>query len=196
MHSIEEPSIENNQFIIKRTKNGDSGMVHTDVLLPKAEDAEIKKVGGKGKEFWVFGTNYANDALPNRPDEANERGAWRVEVSPNKPSAENYFLNVMQVADNTCKELHEVKLLDADRIVGVSVADRIVTFSKDFTILSGKVAFTLDVKQNVKIVMTDMEAGNWQIRKDGQIFIPSKVVRSDDGILTFEGSSGHYELRR
>ena len=196
MHSIEEPSIENNQFIIKRTKNGDSGMVHTDVLLPKAEDAEIKKVGGKGKEFWVFGTNYANDALPNRPDEANERGAWRVEVSPIKPTAENYFLNVMQVADNTCKELHEVKLLDADRIVGVSVADRIVTFSKDFTILSGKVTFTLDVKQNVKIVMTDMEAGNWQIRKDGQIFIPSKVVRSDDGILTFEGSSGHYELRR
>ena len=196
MHSIEEPTIENNQFTIKRTKDGDSGMVQTNVLLPRAEDAEITKVGGEGKEFWVFGTNYPNDALANRPDVANERGAWRVEVSPIKPAAENYFLNVMQVADNNCKELHKVSLIDADRLVGVSVADRIVTFSKDFTLLSGKVDFTLDVKQHVKIVMTDMEAGNWQVKKDGQIFIPAQEVRSDDGVLSFEGASGHYELFR
>ena len=71
LHSIEEPTIEGNRFIVRRTKNGDTGMLQNHVLLPEAGNAQIEKVGGKGKEFWVFGTNYPNDALPNRPDDAN-----------------------------------------------------------------------------------------------------------------------------
>ena len=101
-------------------------------------------MGGKGKEFWVFGTNYPNDALPNRPDDANERGAWRVEVSPAVPAAENYFLNVMQVADNTCKRMNDVKRIDAGKVVGVQIADRIVTFSKNSLPLSGKIDMKVD----------------------------------------------------
>ena len=60
LHSIEEPTIEGNRFIVRRTKNGDTGMLQNHVLLPEAGNAQIEKVGGKGKEFWVFGTNYPN----------------------------------------------------------------------------------------------------------------------------------------
>ena len=42
-------------------------MLQNHVLLPEAGNAQIEKVGGKGKEFWVFGTNYPNDALPHLP---------------------------------------------------------------------------------------------------------------------------------
>ena len=196
LHSIEEPVIEGDRFIIRRTKNGDTGMLQNQVLLPEAGNAQIEKVGGKGKEFWVFGTNYPNDALPNRPDDANERGAWRVEVSPAVPAAENYFLNVIQVADNTCKRMNDVKRIDAGKVVGVQIADRIVTFSKNSLPLSGKIDMKVDGNTSMKFVITDLIPGTWQIKKDGKVYIPAMEVRSDDGILSFEGTAGHYEFLR
>ncbi|MGL4293043.1 MAG: heparin/heparin-sulfate lyase HepB, partial [Bacteroidales bacterium] len=128
LHSIEEPVINGNEFTVSRTKNGDSGMLHNTVLLPAIEDAAITPVGGEGKEFWVFGTNYKND---NPNDVARESGDWRVEVSPKNPAAENLFLNVIQVADNSQKELHKARMIDGGRVVGVEIANRIVTFAKD-----------------------------------------------------------------
>lgn len=196
LHSVEEPVIEGNRFTIMRTKNGDTGMLQNHVLLPEASAAQIEKVGGKGKEFWVFGTNYPNEASPNRPDDANEKGAWRVEVSPAVAASENYFLNVMQVADNTCKQMNDVKRIDADKIVGVQIADRIVTFSKNSQPLFGKFDMNISGDKTVKFVITDLIAGTWQIRKDGKVYIPAKEVRSDDGILSFEGTAGHYEFFR
>lgn len=196
LHSVEEPVIEGNRFTIMRTKNGDTGLLQNQVLLPEAGAAKIEKVGGKGKEFWVFGTNYPNEATPNRPDDANEKGAWRVEVSPAVAANENYFLNVMQVADNTCKQMNDVKRIDADKIVGVQIADRIVTFSKNSQPLCGKFDMNIGGDKTMKFVITDLIAGTWQIRKDGKVYIPAKEVRSDDGILSFEGTAGRYEFFR
>lgn len=196
LHCIEEPTIEGNRFIVKRTKNNDSGMLQNQVLLPDASNARIEKVGGPGKEFWVFGTNYPNDAMPGRPDDANERGAWRVEVSPATPATENYFLNVMQVADNTCPQMNEVKRIDAKRIVGVQIADRVVTFSKDSEPISGKFDMTVNGNQTFRFVLTDLVSGTWQVKKDGKVYIPAMEVRADDGILNFEGAAGHYEFFR
>ena len=61
--------------------------------------AKVEKVGGPGKEFWVFGENYPN-AATTRPDPCNERGAWRVEVTPSIETAEDCFLNVIQVSES------------------------------------------------------------------------------------------------
>lgn len=196
LHSIEEPAIENNRFTIRRTKNGDTGMLQNHVLLPEISDAQIEKVGGKGKEFWVFGTNYPNEASPNRPDDANEKGAWRVEVSPKAAATENYFLNVMQVADNSCKRMNEVKRIDADKVVGVQIADRIVTFSKDSRPLSNRFDVKTTGDKTMKYVITDLIPGTWQIKKDGKVYIPAMEVCSDSGILSFEGTAGHYEFLR
>ncbi|MDL2211152.1 DUF4962 domain-containing protein [Bacteroides sp. OttesenSCG-928-M17] len=196
LHSIEEPKIEKNSFTIKRTKNGDSGMLFNQTLLPELENAEIEKVGGRGKEFWVFGTNYANDPMPNRPDPANERGEWRVEVSPRVPATENYFLNVMQVADNNCKQLHDAKRIDGEKIVGTQIAEYVVTFAKDGAPLSGKFDLKVSGTTPMKFILTDLVAGTWQIKRDGKLFIPATQVRSDDGVLFFEGTGGHYEFFR
>lgn len=196
LHSIEEPNIEGNRFIVKRTKNGDTGMLQNQVLLPEANNTHIEKVGGPGKEFWVFGTNYPNDAQPGRHDDANERGAWRIEVSPVIPATENYFLNVMQVADNNCQQMNEVKRIDAKRIIGVQIANRVVTFSKNGEPVSGKFDITINGNQTMQFVLTDLVSGTWQIKKDGKVYISAMEVRSDDGILNFEGTAGHYEFLR
>ena len=47
-----------------------------------------------------------------------------------------------------------------------------------------------------KFVITDLIPGTWQIKKDGKVYIPAMEVRSDDGILSFEGTAGHYEFLR
>ena len=194
LHSIEEPTVKDGTFTVKRTKDGDSGMLYDTVLLPEKGNLDINTIGGPGKEFWVNGENYPNE--PRTPDPTNEKGAWRVELSPKSPANEDYFLNVIQVADNKCKNMHKATLLKSDNTVGVVISDRIVTFSKDSNTLSGKFSIDINGEGTFKIVMTDMKPGTWQVKKDGEVFIPYKWVRSDDGILSFEGGKGHYEFSR
>lgn len=196
LHSIEQPQVSENGIIIKRTKDGDSGMLSNTVLLPAKENLDMQVIGGKGKEFWVNGTNYANAPQAGRPDPRNERGEWRVEVSPSAPANEDYFLNVMQVADNNCNELHKASLLKGENLVGAVIADRIVTFSKDGETINGKAEMDVQGNGTFKFVMTDMKPGTWQVKKDGKIFIPYKWVGTEDGVLSFEGGSGHYEFFR
>ena len=196
LHSIEQPQVSENGIIIKRTKDGDSGMLSNTVLLPAKENLDMQVIGGKGKEFWVNGTNYANAPQAGRPDPRNERGEWRVEVSPSAPANEDYFLNVIQVADNNCNELHKASLLKGENMVGAVIADRIVTFSKDGETINGKAEMDVQGNGTFKFVMTNMKPGTWQVKKDGKIFIAYKWVGAEDGVLSFEGGSGHYEFFR
>lgn len=196
LHSIEQPQVSENGIIIKRTKDGDSGMLINTVLLPAKENLDMQVIGGKGKEFWVNGTNYANAPQAGRPDPRNERGEWRVEVSPSAPANEDYFLNVIQVADNNCNELHKASLLKGENLVGAVIADRIVTFSKDGETINGKAEMDVQGNGTFKFVMTNMKPGTWQVKKDGKIFIAYKWVGTEDGVLSFEGGSGHYEFFR
>lgn len=196
LHSIEEPTLEGNTFTVRRTKDGDSGMLHNTVLLPQADNLRIDKVGGPDKENWVFGTNYPNDAVAPYLDNANERGAWRVEVSPAAPAVTDNFLNVIQVADNRCNKLNAVQRIEDDRIVGVQLADRVVTFARSSEPLQKGFTLTVNGTGTYKFVITDLKAGNWQVKKDGRIFIPLTEVQASDGVLTFEGSAGSYEFCR
>lgn len=196
LHSIEEPTLEGNTFTVRRTKDGDSGMLHNTVLLPQADNLRIDKIGGPGKENWVFGTNYPNDAVAPYLDNANERGAWRVEVSPVAPAVTDNFLNVIQVADNRCNRLNAVQRIEDDRIVGVQLADRVVTFARSSEPLQKDFTLTVNGTGTYKFVITDLKAGNWQVKKDGCIFIPLTEVQASDGVLTFEGSAGSYEFCR
>lgn len=196
LHSIEEPTLESNTFTVRCTKDGDSGMLHNTVLLPQADNMHIDKVGGPGKENWVFGTNYPNDAVAPYLDNANERGAWRVEVSPVAPAATDNFLNVIQVADNQCNKLNAVQRIENELVVGAQLADRVVTFAKNSEQLCRDFAFSVSGTGIFKFVITDLKAGNWQVKKDGRVFIPLAEVRASEGVLSFEGTAGNYEFCR
>lgn len=196
LHSIEEPQTGTSEFTVMRTKDGDTGKLHCDVLLPEAGNLLMEKVGGPGKEFYVFGENYPN-AATTRPDPCNERGEWRVELSPAKAAKEDCFLNVMQMTDNVTEPL-PVAGIYSDKTAGAVIADRAVLFSRDGGRLKGNVAFTIPETgvETVKVLVTDLEAGTWQIRKDGGILMQGVPVGSDDGTLYFEAAPGRYELRR
>lgn len=195
LHSIEEPVIDGNTFTVRRTTMGDSGMLMNTVLLP--ETPGIEKVGGPGKEFWVFGTNYPN-AATTRPDPANERGAWRVEVTPREESVEDCFLNVMQVADGGTSDMNRVQRIDADRVTGAVVADRIVLFSRDGRPLDGEFTFTTPAaprKDTFRILVTDLEPGVWTVYKKNSAVAELESCEGA-GTVYFDGTAGTYTLRR
>lgn len=193
LHSIEEPKIEGNEIEIVRTKNGDTGKLINTILLPKKENAIVNSVGGEGKEFWVFGENYSNKAT-TRPDIANERGSWRVELSPKRLENENYFLNVMQVMDNNSKNKLKIESFDGENIVGVKISDRIVTFSKTSNLISDTVEFSIKDKGKVKILVSDLSQGSWKVLRNDRVVIPELNASKENHSVYFEGEKGMYQL--
>ena len=192
IHSIEEPETGVQELTIRRTKDGDTGKLHCNILLP---EADVTKVGGPGKEFWVFGENYPNVAT-TRPDPCNERGAWRVEVTPKKESKEDCFLNVMQVMDNSVKPL-PVQRIDAEKVVGAAIDDRMVFFSRNSRQLTGTFTFEIPKtsSKKVKVLLTDLAEGKWTVSK-GKKTITSAKVNDQSGTLYFEAAPGKYVVSK
>ena len=101
----------------------------------------------------------------------------------------------MQMTDNI-EKTYEVKRIDSECIVGVQIKDRVVTFSKGSNEITGKFDFTINGEGKYTFVITDLKAGNWQIKKNGKIIIPTLEAKSDEGTLYFEGTAGKYEFNR
>lgn len=208
LHSIEEPSLYPAKgkktipsFRVARTRDGDSGQMLCSVLLPQAQDLSMEKVGGKGKEFWVFGENYPN-AATTRPDPCNERGEWRVELCPKTPSEENCFLNVIQVGDAGCKDL-PVQRIDAQDVVGALIGDRAVFFSRESKLLEREFSVCLSDKdiqvagkmtKELKVLVTDLAAGNWKVMRNGKVFLDCVKVNATDGTLYLTLPAGEYQF--
>ena len=66
LHTTEEPRVDSTSAVAECTQYGNHGRLTLDVLLPATTNLALDKVGGPGREFWVFGTNYANDPDPQR----------------------------------------------------------------------------------------------------------------------------------
>lgn len=194
LHSIEEPITKGNEVTISRTMSGENGILVNTCLLPEMNNLEVSTVGGPGKEFWVFGTNYESEPRYPRGN-SYERAAWRVELSPEQPAEENYFLNVMQVMENKSQKL-SVGKIEGERIVGVRIADRIVFLSKSSERIDSSLSFSIQEEGNFKILITDLSPGTWLVMKDNKIVSPAVSVRSDDGILYLEGKRGEYKISR
>ncbi len=194
LHTIEEPVIKGNEVTLTRTMYGDSGIMTLTALLPVTNNSVLTSVGGPGKEFWVFGRNYGSEPTYKR-ENSYERAAWRIEISPKVSASEDYFLNVMQVMDNN-NQMLVVKRIDGNKVVGVQISDRIVIFSKSSEVIEGPFTFSINDEGTYKILATDLFPGTWQVLKDNKVFLQSVTVRSDDGILYFEGTKGEYALIR
>ena len=191
LHSIEEPQTGTQEFTVMRTKDGDTGKLHCSVLLP---EADVTKVGGPGKEFWVFGENYPN-AATTRPDPCNERGEWRVEVTPKTAVAEDCFLNVIQVMDNTVTPL-PVQKIDGEKVVGAAVGGRTVIFSRDGKALSEEFSFELPkaAGKKVKVLLTDLAEGVWTVTRNGKPLMKDASVTAESGTIYFDAAPGKYTI--
>ncbi|WP_072332686.1 MULTISPECIES: heparin/heparin-sulfate lyase HepB [unclassified Paenibacillus] len=193
LHSMEEPVIAGNQTTIARSEAGYNGKLVNNTLLPEAGNTTIEKIGGPGREFEVFGTNYPQAVSGSYSTNSVEAGAWRIQVSPTAPAETDYFLNVLQVMNNNGIAPLPVQKLETDQLIGAQLADQAVLFSKDGNRHEGNVTFQVyGSSPSMNVVVADLTAGVWKISRNGRELY--REVTEDGGLLHVEGAAGTYAL--
>ena len=196
LHSMEEPVVRGNEMQVTLSQRGWSGKLVNTALLPEQDNSRIVKVGGPGKEFWVFGQNFQSGVHERRNPDDYELGAWRVELSPVKESETDHFLNVMEITDRGREAFPEVEKIESGPLVGARVGDRVVLFNRSAERADSPVSFSLKGGGLFKFLVTDLAAGTWQVRREGRVFAPALIVSAEAGVLFFEGPAGKYRLLR
>jgi len=205
LHTLEEPRVDAISAVVDCTQYGNSGRLVLNTLLPAATNVDLTKVGGPGKEFWVFGQNYANDVEPKRLERSPiETGAWRVEVSPKAAAAEDLFLNVMQVTDRQSLVHWPVRVIEAGARVGCLLEgpddawvvlmrrdSRRSVESEEFTVKSG-----VPGDRTSHVLITDLSPGQWRARREGSDEVRNITVGGDSGTAWFEGPAGTWAFSR
>lgn len=194
LHSQEEPTVEDNKITIKRTQYEYDGRLINETLLPKAENRELTKIGGPGKQFWVDGKNYS--ALNST--KGYEYGNWRVELSPKNASEHDYFLNVLQVSENDDEIVPlESKYLETEHLIGAQIRDRVAYFGKT----KERSFKTLTVKgeaceyEKLKYVVAGVSEGVWQVKDKNGKLLEEITVPENTGVVSFEAPAGEYILK-
>jgi len=102
----------------------DRGRIFCRTLYPL--DAVLEKIGGPGKEFWAAGRNWPIEeefrywryiGMAPGGEVPEHAGRWRVEVKPGAAREQDYFLHLIQVADQSVDEMVESSVRETeDRI--------------------------------------------------------------------------------
>jgi heparin/heparan-sulfate lyase len=172
-----------------------------DVLLPAAENANLEKIGGPGRDFWVFGKNYTND-LPAGAAErtSKEPGAWRLELTPKARAEEDLFLTVMQTTNRTSPQHWPVQRLDSADRVGCVISGAgvrwAVSLRKDNTRSAVSVVLAVPGDGQSRILVSDLATGSWEAKRAGSADVRRIRVDAASGAGWFEGATGTWTLTR
>lgn len=197
LHCIEEPEINGSVTTIVRTQKGYNGKLVNKTLLPEGNNVRISKIGGPGHEFDVGGANYPVVVQLDPENTTDESGSWRIEISPSKQAEQDLFLNVMHVMDNNGgPEPLEVFKIKSDKVTGAMIGDRVVIFNKDPEKNSDKIGFILSGEGTLKVLVTALCEGRWELIKPGEKSGVEYEVKKDGGWLYFTSSKGKHLLAR
>jgi len=201
LHTLEEPHVDAASAAVDCTQHGNRGRLLLDVLLPEAQNAELTRIGGPGREFWVFGTNYANDLDPQRLERGSmEPGAWRIELAPKAAAAEDLFLNVLQVTDRQLPSRRPVRRLDtADRtgcVIEGPEAAWVILLRRDGRRSSDAARFTVPGDRPARVLVADLTPGRWRARSETSGEVRDLVIDETSGAAWFEGPAGIWTLSR
>ncbi|VAW18013.1 Heparinase II protein precursor [hydrothermal vent metagenome] len=170
LHTAGEPTVNGDEFYADHWE----GRLFCKTLFP--EKAELKKIGGQGKQFWSDGRNWALPELtPNDWNYKNMHwldnnhdlfGQWRIEVTPDKPNKDDIFLHLIQVGDRSLESMANSTPVKTEDMAGVR--------------------FVYENKQYEVMFNTKNEAGGKiSISQDGQKILEEKFtneVKSQKGL--------------
>jgi len=195
LHSVEEPVVNKNTTVIARTGKGYSGKMINTTLLPVANNYSISKIGGLTKQYQVFGTNFPQS--PNAIDNSADSATWRIELSPKRAAANDLFLNVMEVMDDKLfpSPIFLPKKIETEKFVGVIINDRIVLFSKAGDIINDQFTLNIAGSKEMKVLITDIEEGSWEIRLAKGEKVIQKVENTKQ-LLYFTIKAGNYVISK
>jgi len=215
LHTQSEPTIDNvnKVSVIKNTDGNYNGKLTNQTLLPA--DANITKIGGEGKEFWVEAghgatgkeiTETGNVELTyaNVSDSSAAEYGWgRIEISTTttQENQTDYFLNVMYVDDaDSTAAMEQAELIygsagtTANAMIGAKLFDRVAMFHAEKARTSETVTFTVPGEETeLKVNVAGLTAGTWTVKVNGNE-VTEAVASEDGGIIYFTAPAGNYEL--
>jgi len=199
LHTLEQPRRTATGAVVERTQYGGSGRLCLDVLLPKPGNRQLDLIGGPGREFWVFGTNYANE--PANPDKGSyEIGKWRVQITPRQPAVTDLLLNVLQVTDRSHPGHLPVRRIETESRVGcVLETDQcnwIVLLRRDGARSSQAVQVDGPAQGMCRVLVTDLQPGVWQARHADEPTIRELKVTDAMGAAWLHGPAGKWTLTK
>lgn len=201
LHTLEQPRRTATGTVVDRTEYDETGRLCLDVLLPSPENAKIDLIGGPGREFWVFGTNYANEPAPGRRERGSyEVGKWRIQISPRKPAATDLLLNVLQVTDrNQAGHLPVRRFETTDRVGCViegSECNWVVLLRQDIAPSSQTIKVKTPMERPCRLLVTDMQPGAWRAQRSGEETTEQIIVTEELGTAWLDGPAGEWTLTK
>jgi heparin/heparan-sulfate lyase len=122
LHTANKPQF--NGKIFKADQGG--GRLYCRTFLPS--DANIKVIGGPGKQFWTGDRNWAFPKGFKVSDKNELVGQWRVEVFPIKDEKEAIFLHFIEVGDREqLMQISESRLVRDNDGIGVEIISTTLT---------------------------------------------------------------------
>lgn len=201
VHTMEEPEVTLTSVRVDRSEYGASGRLNMDVLWPEAANATLEKIGGTGRDFWVFGKNYTND-LPAGALErtSKEPGAWRIELTPKAPAEEDVFFTVMQTTDRRSSSRWPVQRLEAGERIGCIIsgpeARWVISLRKDNARSARSTDLTISNGTACRVLVTDLAPGRWQAKRAGNSDVRDFTATAESGAGWFEGAAGTWTISR
>ena len=160
----EEPIVDGTKTTFTNTYSDENGAYNgkmiVNTLLPA--NPTISKVGGEGNWSYVQGKANENYEAGESDTPVDEGNGWRIEVSPSSSAATDTFLNILQVSDADKNYYIEPTKIESGDVVGVQIADRVVTFAKNGGEVASDVVLTAAGGSN-EYTLCDMKAGTWTV---------------------------------
>jgi len=194
LHCVEEPIIIGNVTTVIRREKGYDGQLVNTTLLPVSDNLIINKVGGQGNEYSVSGRNFPQTFVSE--NNSGDGAIWRVEVSPKKGDETDNFLNVMQVMDYAggTRKPFSAKKLETDLLVGTSIGDRVVLFSKNGKVIDQPIVIKIENDGSTKVLITDINKGNWKVECLENMANSQGVISNSRNLLYFYATKGTYRM--
>ena len=138
------------------------GRLFSKTLLPERFD--MVKIGGPGKQFWVDGQNFPMPKGHATPDTTQLLGQWRIEVSPKKAAADDYFLHFIQAGDIGLSSMDKSELVRKGKRVGVRITGKDRVWEALFD-TEGSAGGHISIREGAKIIADRELARNVQPQK-------------------------------
>lgn len=168
-----------------------TGKMVVDSLLPADSEVETDVIGGE-EEGWcvINGVNYPHENV----SELREDNTYRMEKRT-KGKNLTYFLNCLQVTDESNQNYYKTKLLDTDKFYGVEISDRVVLFSKE----GKRVSSAFEIKgqstdKELRYTVCDIEKGKWKITADGAE--QTVYATEEGGVLAFSAKASSIKIEK
>ncbi len=195
LHTVTRPLVDQPRLVLGSDhagvfeSQGDAAVVHNspgrlDIRRILPEAATLRVIGGEGYEFFV-----ESDAITDGKGQSGENfseggeardwfdnGAWRLEVRPGAPRAQDEFLVALSpsLGDDRSDEVQVLNLLSG-KVSGLVTPGCVVVFSNRGRL--GEISFARSGKQECLLLVGVMAGDSYRLEVDGD-YTDHQVQRS------------------